>query len=65
VHSYPNGTLQEGGWPSPQQEGQLVSDAAGAVRHALGLAAAMGWEILWALILGFVLSAIQSVVSKH
>jgi hypothetical protein len=43
-----------------------VSDAAGAVRHALGLAAAMGWEILWALILGFVLSAIiQSVVSKH
>jgi len=25
--------------------------------HALGLAAAMGWEILWPLILGFTLSA--------
>ena len=43
-----------------------MSDAVDHVGHALNLAASMGWEILWALILGFVLSAvIQSVVSKH
>ena len=36
-----------------------------AVLHALGFAFAMFWEILWALILGFALSAIvQAVVSK-
>lgn len=36
-----------------------------AIWHALSLAFAMGWEILWALILGFLLSgAIQAVVSK-
>jgi uncharacterized membrane protein YraQ (UPF0718 family) len=47
-------------------EGEKVSEALDAVCHALSLAAAMGWEILWALILGFLLSAIiQSVVSKH
>lgn len=35
------------------------------VSDALGTAFAMGWEILWALILGFLLSAaIQAVVSK-
>ena len=34
-----------------------------AVGHALGLAGSMTWEILWALILGFALSAvIQAVV---
>ncbi|GAA4577313.1 permease [Planotetraspora kaengkrachanensis] len=34
--------------------------------HALALAGAMGWEILWALILGFVLSAIvQAVVRRQ
>src|SRR4051812_13912773 len=33
--------------------------------HAISIAAAMGWEILWALILGFLLSAIvESVVRK-
>jgi hypothetical protein len=38
-------------------------DAAG---HALSLAVAMFWEILWALILGFVLSGVvQAVVSKR
>ena len=32
--------------------------------HALAMAAAMGWEILWPLILGFTLSAVvQAVVS--
>ena len=37
-----------------------------AVMRALGIALAMGWEILWPLILGFALSAIvQAVVSKQ
>jgi hypothetical protein len=37
---------------------------AAALLHALGTAFAMGWEILWALILGFALSAaVQAVVS--
>jgi uncharacterized protein len=37
----------------------------GAVGHALGLAGSMTWEILWALILGFALSAVvQAVVRK-
>ncbi len=36
-----------------------------ALGHALNLAAAMTWEILWALILGFAISAaVQAVVSK-
>jgi uncharacterized membrane protein YraQ (UPF0718 family) len=36
-----------------------------ALAHALNLAAAMSWEILWALILGFAISAaVQAVVSK-
>ena len=34
--------------------------------HALGMAFAMGWEILWPLILGFTLSAaVQAVVSHR
>ena len=40
-------------------------DPIGAVRHALAISFAMTWEILWALILGFTLSAVvQAVVSK-
>jgi uncharacterized protein len=40
----------------------IVLDALG---HALSLAATMSWEILWALILGFAISAaVQAVVSK-
>ncbi len=40
----------------------IVLDALG---HALSLAAAMAWEILWALTLGFAISgAVQAVVSK-
>src|SRR6266542_2364681 len=40
----------------------MVLDALG---HALSLAAAMAWEILWALILGFAISGVvQAVVSK-
>lgn len=37
-----------------------------AIGHALYMAAAMGWEILWPLVLGFMLSGmVQAVVSKH
>src|SRR5256714_2828131 len=41
-------------------------DPVGAVLHALSISFAMTWEILWALILGFALSAVvQAVVSKE
>lgn len=36
-----------------------------AVRRALGMAFAMGWEILWPLILGFALSAVVQAVVSH
>src|SRR3981189_1005420 len=37
----------------------------GAIGHALAVAGSMTWEILWALILGFALSAVvQAVVRK-
>ena len=37
-----------------------------AIWHAVMMALTMGWEILWALILGFLLSAVvQAVVSKE
>src|SRR4030081_666716 len=40
-------------------------DLVAAVLHALSISFAMTWEILWALILGFTLSAVvQAVVSK-
>jgi uncharacterized protein len=43
-----------------------VSDVLAAAGHALSLAFAMFWEILWALILGFALSGVvQAVVSKR
>jgi uncharacterized membrane protein YraQ (UPF0718 family) len=42
-----------------------MSEVLGGVGHALSLAFAMFWEILWALILGFGLSGVvQAVVSK-
>ena len=37
----------------------------GAVELALSMAAAMGWEILWPLILGFALSAVVQAVVSH
>jgi uncharacterized membrane protein YraQ (UPF0718 family) len=44
----------------------LVASVPGAVAHALNLAFGMTWEILWALVLGFALSAmVQAVVSKR
>jgi uncharacterized membrane protein YraQ (UPF0718 family) len=35
------------------------------ILHALGMAFAMGWEILWPLILGFALSAVVQAVVFH
>ena len=41
-------------------------NALDALGHALSISASMGWQILWALILGFLLSAIvESVVKKE
>jgi uncharacterized membrane protein YraQ (UPF0718 family) len=43
----------------------VAASAISGVAHALHLAFAMSWEILWALVLGFALSgAVQAVVSK-
>ena len=43
----------------------MVAAVGGGAVHALRLAFGMTWEILWALIVGFTLSAVvQSVVSK-
>src|SRR5580704_12713853 len=36
-----------------------------AIWRALGMALAMGWEILWPLILGFALSAVVQAVVSH
>lgn len=42
-----------------------MSSVISAIGHALALAGSMTWEILWALILGFFLSAVvQAVVRK-
>ncbi len=44
----------------------MVADGLDAIGRALRLAFAMGWEILWPLILGFALSAaVQALVSKR
>src|SRR5271165_7198886 len=43
----------------------VVNEAAGAVGHALALAGSMTWEILWALILGFALSAVVQAVVRR
>ena len=43
----------------------MIASVFGPFGHALNFSFAMTWEILWALILGFALSAVvQSVVSK-
>src|SRR5438093_1779854 len=43
----------------------LAASVPGGIAHALNLAFGMFWEILWALVLGFTLSAtVQAVVSK-
>jgi uncharacterized protein len=45
--------------------GLVVNEAARAVGHALALAGSMTWEILWALILGFALSAVVQAVVRR
>jgi uncharacterized membrane protein YraQ (UPF0718 family) len=43
----------------------IIASGGGAIVRALHLSASMTWEVLWALILGFALSAVvQAVVSK-
>ncbi len=43
----------------------MANEAARAVGHALALAGSMTWEILWALILGFTLSAVVQAVVRR
>jgi uncharacterized protein len=43
----------------------MIGHLAAALLDALGMAFAMGWEILWALILGFALSAVVQAVVSH
>ncbi len=43
----------------------MVTEAVRAVGHALVLAGSMTWEILWALILGFALSAVVQAVVRR
>jgi uncharacterized membrane protein YraQ (UPF0718 family) len=43
----------------------VVNEAVRAIGHALALAGSMTWEILWALILGFALSAVVQAVVRR
>lgn len=43
----------------------MTGRALAAIGHALGLAGSMTWEILWALILGFALSAVVQAVVRR
>ncbi len=43
----------------------MVKEAAAAIGHALAVAGSMTWEILWALILGFALSAVVQAVVRR
>src|ERR1700748_2676759 len=45
--------------------GAMAHQAVQAVEHALALAGSMTWEILWALILGFTLSAVVQAVVRR
>jgi uncharacterized membrane protein YraQ (UPF0718 family) len=52
-------------WPSNRTEEDLVGTVLDAVGRALALAGSMTWEILWALVVGFLLSAlVQAVVRR-
>src|SRR6201998_733060 len=63
---YPLGVYSRSqGRRKAQVEGVVVSEAARAVGHALALAGSMTWEILWALILGFALSAVVQAVVRR
>ncbi len=43
----------------------MTGKVLGAIRHALALTGSMTWEILWALILGFALSAVVQAVVRR
>ncbi|HEY9305351.1 MAG TPA: permease [Mycobacterium sp.] len=49
----------------PKLEDLVVTEAVRAVGHALALAGSMTWEILWALIVGFALSAVVQAVVRR
>ncbi|WP_369829895.1 permease [Mycobacterium sp. ACS4054] len=49
----------------PRSEDHVTHRALSAIGHALGLAGSMTWEILWALILGFALSAVVQAVVRR
>jgi uncharacterized membrane protein YraQ (UPF0718 family) len=53
------------GRQTAELEGLVITEAVGAVGHALALAGSMTWEILWALILGFALSAVVQAVVRR
>src|ERR1700753_1431681 len=46
-------------------ESLVATEAARALGHALALAGSMTWEILWALIVGFALSAVVQAVVRR
>jgi uncharacterized protein len=63
---YPPGVYQRSqGGRKVEVVGVVVKEAAGAAGHALALAGSMTWEILWALILGFALSAVVQAVVRR
>ncbi|OBG55126.1 MULTISPECIES: permease [unclassified Mycobacterium] len=53
------------GVSEPRSGDQVTHTALGAVGHALAVAGSMTWEILWALILGFALSAVVQAVVRR
>lgn len=53
------------GKSEPRSEDHVTHRALSAIGHALGLAGSMTWEILWALILGFALSAVVQAVVRR
>jgi uncharacterized membrane protein YraQ (UPF0718 family) len=50
---------------SRRSGGLVINEAVAAVGHALVLAGSMTWEILWALIVGFALSAVVQAVVRR
>ncbi|MCV7145195.1 permease [Mycobacterium riyadhense] len=48
-----------------RRENRVTDKVLGALGHALALAGSMTWEILWALILGFALSAVVQAVVRR
>ena len=49
----------------PDAEDRVTGRVLAVIGHALALAGSMTWEILWALILGFALSAVVQAVARR